>query len=765
MFEAIGTAKVKWESVMADLPKILRANSEDDRRGKLWAAIYALWGNDQRTDEWKLANAAYEHIYNHGHKDWIRFAHHGHRHQEGWVPPTEEEKFLDLAIKPAEYLSELRAYAETYDATFKCLYACDDFVILSLGGAEYAIMLPPEYVEFTPYINYDSLTSAQRHLILVGGTESEEPTDALMEDSATSYAGAQSVLEKKREDAAALRQKMEDVKEARVGELNTLRLEIEAKQKELEQKQAELMAELEARKAEMEIQLEKMEFDILRLSSEIYAIRCYTGECVDFLRIRQGRTATEDTPLVLHQKMRYMDEELGKIASIYNVDFQDKGRFEDLIRYNDHALEAFAPTERSLMLVRVSRTGKSYHNHADYENMLDVSRKYRGGCIAIILRDGENVYVAWTDDEKISFDEEMFFRPGTYEADPAPQRRSFESQEGFEARVAKEEKEKAKKSLNESLGRMFIFSILQGIVDRGMVKFPVRVNVNNPSEYIVRSFADGWLETNKYGSFSDIVKRCNENVSEGDHILSVQSLRAESLKDCNGRMAYNQSWHNDRGRGEKNRTHDVYLSDRTVYPINLVERRADYTLTLHYADGNTHAIGYRDTTEAQVKVYGRNKVKGTKYYRECSRVVSFDVERTSDLSSPEYFVSLEKDGWRETTARANFQVFSDEFINLRYMCSPWLLYTLTTHKTGSIRIGGHYVDFAHVIPYLKTALDFVRKREEEELELLKPVIPGIEKDEEWPVRLSEWKLETGKKLYKQTVKSFAAYYRKSNEEV
>lgn len=748
MFDTVGTAKIKWTSVFEDLPSILRDDAEN-KGNNLWSIIYSLWGKDQRTDEFKLARAAYDHIYSHS---W------------NYSELSEDKRYQKWAEGVREYLQELRSYAEAFEATFKCLYSCEDFCILSLGGEAYTIMLPPQYVELSLYKDYTGLTAAQRYLILAGGDESiaYSPQDkALVEDPATSYEGAKSALDQKKEAAAALRQKMEDVKEARTGELNALRLEIEAKQRELEEKQQTLMAELEARKAEMELQLEKMEMDIYRLSSEIYAIRCYTGECVDFLRIRQGRTATEDTPLVLHQKMRYMDEELGKLASIYDVDFRDKGRFEDLIRYNDHALDAFAPTDRSLMLVRVSRTNKGYYNHADYENMLDVAKKYRGTCIAIVLRDGENVYVGWTDESKIDFSEEMFLRPGTYEdADPDAEQRKYESDSDYEKRM----KAKAKKSLSESVGRMFIFSILQGAIDRGMVKFPVPVNVNKPSEYIVRSFADGWLEDNKYGEFTDIIDRCNKVVKAGDHILSIQSLRAEALKDFSGRHAYiHQSWHNDRGRGEKNRTHDVFMRDCTIYPINLVERRADYRLTLHYADGSRQTHGYRDTTEAQMKGYGKRLVDATKWRSDSARVVDFDIEPTSDFGEDEIFVSLEKDNWSEATSRANFQVYRSEFINLRCMCSTWLIYTLTNHKTSGIRIGGHEVDFAHLIPYLKTALSFVQKREAEELELLKPVIPGIENDPEWPAKLSEWKLETGKKLYKQTVKRFAQFYKEGEK--
>ena len=95
------------------------------------------------------------------------------------------------------------------------------------------------------------------------------------------------------------------------------------------------------------------------------------------------------------------------------------------------------------------------------------------------------------------------------------------------------------------------------------------------------------------------------------------------------------------------------------------------------------------------------------------------------------------------TSRANFEIFTNEFVNLTYMNSTWLEYVIQTQKTGVIVVGGVSVNFAHLIPYMKKALDFVRKREAEELAILLPFVPEIQKDPEWPAKLSEWKFENG----------------------
>ena len=68
---------------------------------------------------------------------------------------------------------------------------------------------------------------------------------------------------------------------------------------------------------------------------------------------------------------------------------------------------------------------------------------------------------------------------------------------------------------------------------------------------------------------------------------------------------------------------------------------------------------------------------------------------------------------------------------------------VTNKSLGDWRIGGIAVDYACAIRYLKTALDYIRKREEGEKALLDAIDPSICQDAEWPVKLSEWKLRAG----------------------
>ena len=106
-------------------------------------------------------------------------------------------------------------------------------------------------------------------------------------------------------------------------------------------------------------------------------------------------------------------------------------------------------------------------------------------------------------------------------------------------------------------------------------------------------------------------------------------------------------------------------------------------------------------------------------------------------------------------------MYDYEFINLTYMNSVWLEWVITNKSLGGWSVRNHPVDYTYAIRYLKTALDFIRKREAQEKELLDAIDTSICKDPDWPLRLSEWKLEKGvRDLTEYQAKRFAAAVKK-----
>ena len=207
--------------------------------------------------------------------------------------------------------------------------------------------------------------------------------------------------------------------------------------------------------------------------------------------------------------------------------------------------------------------------------------------------------------------------------------------------------------------------------------------------------ADGWLDDNRYGTLEEMIKRSNASVKKGDYILMTSSL-----------WAYSKEHKNDRGRGYSDRTWDVRAKDKEIYPVNLTEHIAQYSYTYMSDDGpKTNNTGWRISDEE----YRQKFVES--YYADRYT----DVEMIPGTEGYRYYLSLLKTASLSGSARANFEVYKDEFINLTFLNSVWLKYVLRGSKSGSVKIGGCSVDFAHVIPYIKKALAFIENRESETL--------------------------------------------------
>lgn len=606
------------------------------------------------------------------------------------------------------------------------------FAFLYLDNKEKGIIVPePEkFLTYIPDKDYSDLTPVQlrQQLGLEGQTDSLQ---SLVPAEAEQLTGGMlsEQLEAQNRQIQDLESELDDVMHARSGELAELRMEMERIQAELDKKKDALMAELNKKRRELEEQKEQMENQIWLLDSQIYAIRCFAGEVVQFAKIRSGRNAPVTEPVVIYQKLRFLDEELGRLASLYEVEWEEMDLFEQFLKHSPLALDTFAPNERCVVLVRLSRTGKQQGvtDTQPYSNMFKQYEYFHGRTVGIVIRNGENLYLGWTDEDRVHIQDDLLISKVVTEVSPADEPKFvFDSER---RRYEEQQKLERKRFLDGVISRSFVYNILQGIVEHSnMLPLPDGVTLAKPSNYVVYSMADKWLADNRFGSFNDIVEKANERVLEGDMLLTVQRLIPER-SSWGGH--YSPRWDNVRGRGERNRTHDCSVFDCAIYKANLVEY-----------DEPERRVRYR-------YLWGEGK-DGTPHYNVCET-----SEERADTLSPEceiiehferrtrhVFVSVAKQ-FSDTGARSNFEVHDYEFINLTNLNSVWLEWAVTTRNLGGWSVGGEMVSYAYAIKYLKTALEFVRKREAKEKELIDAVDPTVCKDPDWPLKLTNWKLEAG----------------------
>ena len=575
------------------------------------------------------------------------------------------------------YLESLHSFLTSYNLSLDILlfYKKDDIDIAFVKSGNNIFIIPSQFLNISLFKDYSNLTPSQ--ILALNNPKSDLNQTGLISNTSVanvSEAQIKGKIEEGKKVEERILKEIEAVENARIGELAELQKEIEEKTRELEAKKANMMAILEQKKAEMEKIMQEMKNKLFMLESEIYSIRCFLGETVEFVKLRSGEDAPIDTPVVLHQKLWYLDEELGKIAGIYNFDFSDQKLFETFLAKNSIALEVFCGPEKCVSLVKVSKTGQTWESHSTiYGDIVENFDKYHGSKIGIIIRNGENVYLGWTDDEKINIKEDMFYVPDT------------------EKVVNPEDAQKAS-SVEEIVSRYFIFSILQGAMEnQKMLSLPHKESFSVPSEYIIYSAADAWLTDNRYGTFADIVDKCNSYIAKGNDVMIMESL-------SDGHWSSGWGGHTrtfDRDRNYSKRTGDVSAVNGHIYKINLIEED-------EYGDKALYISLKKDR--------GDYVYRGGNYYE------------------------------RQRASYANFRIFDCEFINLTFMNSVWLKYVITNRNLGksSDRKEGN---FAHMILYLNRALEFVREREEKEEKLISACFPDLASVSDWPVLLSEWKIK------------------------
>lgn len=651
----------------------------------------------------------------------------------GWAshPPSETEaaKWPQCLEKTVSRVTRVIEYSTKFDQSVNIgWWEPEKFAYLYIGNPAKGIIIPdPEkWLEYTPMENYDDITPLEiRTRLGITAAQNEKaiiPADAEASLTVTSIRSQKMELETQ---IAALSQEMDDARNAKTGELAEIQKRLDTLKSELEEKKTAMMSILREKMAEMERMKSDLEGQIYLIDSQIYAIRCYAGETVKFAKIRSGTDAPDDEPIVVHQKLAFLDEDLGRLASLYQIQWDEVSMFEEFLRHSPLALDTFAPNERCIKLVRLSRNAKDQgiDEKRPFSNILVDYDYYHGRTVGIIIRNGENLYFGWTEEGRINIKDDLIFSSIVTTVAAAPEVLSDSELE--KERLSKQELARG------LISRAFIFNIVQGVVDHSnILPLPSGVTLSKQSPYVLYAVADRWLADNRFGSFTEIIERCNKKLTEGDSILTVQRLVPE-----HGISSWSR-WENTRGRGERNRTHDCAISDCTIYPINLLERE-NPTKMVRYTNkdfmGGTH-----EYTGHAIDIERRAKESPGEY----------EILEYYDRINQHIFVSVEKeekrwDRYVGADPRANFEVYSSEFINLTYMNSIWLEWVITNKTLGDWRVGRNAVDYAYAIRYLKTALDFIREREAQEKIFIDTVDSSICNNPNWPLMLSEWKLAKG----------------------
>lgn len=255
--------------------------------------------------------------------------------------------------------------------------------------------------------------------------------------------------------------------------------QINALMEKMNQKKEIMMQELERKMALFRHQKQKLEAQIYMLQTEIYSIRCYLGETVELIGVRKGKPAPIEEPVVLNQKILYLDEDLARMMSIYGFQLENYKLLEEAIKYNDGVFEAFCPQEKCITFFRVSRHAERTFYNSEISCM-DSYDMLHGKKIGFAVRNGENLYLGWLEekweeDRELTFEENVMLRAGKKEISDGNKAEST--------------------PIKERVSRMFALNVLRGLLDnKHLLNIPDGEDLLRPSKYIIYNYADAWLE-------------------------------------------------------------------------------------------------------------------------------------------------------------------------------------------------------------------------------------------------------------------------------
>lgn len=440
----------------------------------------------------------------------------------------------DFKRSSIDDLKALLTHLKDMGEKLQLFYFDDTACVIGYENRQYLMnpsFVKPEYLKDYSELTGSEIKSLTGHISSTGLLPS-----VIEESSIKTLSDKKSEAEKAMEDAKA---------------------EIKAKEDEIRQemykKIEEMKALMQGKLDELNEKVEQYQKEIFILESQIYSIRCYTGEVIKFHQVRSGKAAPKEEALILYQKIRFLDEELGKHISIFDYDGEDDTRLIPLLKARDDIAELLAPGSKSLTILRTSRTGRFIAANENVDNVLAEYDMYHGKQLALLLRNGENLYIAWCDADNIVINEENAFY--------STAKQTEEIAEGADSAI-----NNVKTDIHEALSRYYLLAILQGMIDtKNILDFPESVNVLDPVQrYVIFSLAEGWIAESKYGTFAEMLEKSRKNpVKKGDDIITILHLSPE-------REGKYKKYCNDRGIGYKNRTSGAFLHGQTIYPVNLV---------------------------------------------------------------------------------------------------------------------------------------------------------------------------------------------------
>lgn len=297
-------------------------------------------------------------------------------------------------------------------------------------------------------------------------------------------------------------------------EVNALKAQMESKLSELYEQQAIMLQKMEAKLAEYKHQL-------LIMKTDITAFEYRHGLTVNFTPIHKGEKAPVDQPIIVHQKIIFLDEDLPRLQQLYDT---DSNSLEVAIKNSDALLEHLCPTNKGVTFLKNRHSSTRYSlNNKVMKFIVDTTPN----SVGMLVRNGENVWLTWFDEKDIYLDEDSFASKATDEST----------------------------SLDLVKSRYYISNVILGLIEKGEL---LQLNHNVTDLFndtgIIFSNADSQITDSTYIELGELVGKLNKYTRPDDPIYVLNTI-----KDKASYSYYGSSGETERGRGENSLTDGVVV--------------------------------------------------------------------------------------------------------------------------------------------------------------------------------------------------------------
>ena len=334
--------------------------------------------------------------------------------------------------------------------------------------------------------------------------------------------------------------------ETQLAEIESLKAQMEAKISAMYEMQAKMMSELQAK-------IERYQHELLVMRTDLTAFEYRHGLTIDFTKITSGECAPVEQPIVVYQKLIYLDEDLPRFEKLYDV---DAGSLEVALKHSPALLEHICPTNKGVSFLKMrNASGKFELNNTVMKFIEDTMPNQ----IGVLVRNGENTWLTWLDSDKVSFSQDSF------------------------ASVSSQEKEPSVKLIQS---RYYVFSIILGLIERGEMlqldHVPVDV-FSDPS--IILSNADSQITDSTYIELGTLLHTLNDYSKPDDPIFILNSFTDQAKYH-----SYYGGGTTERGRGDNALTNDTSVK-RGMNKIRGIDYFSDFTYRFYVAGVKVRNFG------------------------------------------------------------------------------------------------------------------------------------------------------------------------------